>query len=133
VNGWAEDLLDRLTKPKKQELVVAVKLCLRDVGIRDYVQGMDGWNKVVHAIQKGGLALLPQLTGPELARLNASLVGDGECLYILSELITGSYNKQGVFGLDRRDGGLKLNGHFIDFGWNPESVVVGGLPQVSSA
>lgn len=42
VYSWAGELLDSLQRAEKQEKVSTVKFRLRDVGIRDYVSGMDG-------------------------------------------------------------------------------------------
>ena len=120
-------LLDRLQRLYIQESITTVKFQLREVGVRDYVSGgMDGWNKVVRAVQKEGLNICPQLTAAELARLNAGIIGEGEYADILSEPITDRYGRR-VFGLGRFGGGLRLHSHWIDFGWHPDGLVVGRI------
>jgi hypothetical protein len=127
VYSWASDLLDSLQKPERQEQVSTVKFHLRDVGIRDYVSGMDGWNKVVKAVRKEGLDLCPQLTAPEMARLNANIIGEGEYVDILSKPVAGRNGNQDVFALDRRGGELRLHSDGADDGWDPGRVAVARL------
>lgn len=127
ISSWADELLDRLQKPERQEQVSLVKFSLRDVGIRDYVSGSSGWEKVVRAVQKEGLALCPQLTAPEMARLNADIIGQGEYVDILSKPITDRPGNQLVFVLYRYGDGLELDGSWTDDAWNPVSLVVARL------
>ena len=127
ISSWADELLDRLQKPEGQEQVSLVKFSLRDVGIRDYVSGSSGWEKVVKAVQKEGLALCPQLTAPEMARLNADIIGEGEYVNILSKPIAERPSHQGVFELDRLGGGLGLYGRWASDAWSPVSLVVARL------
>lgn len=126
-SDWSGDLLDRLQHPDKQEHITAVKFQLRDVGIRDYVSGMGGWDELVRAVRKEGLDLCPQLTAPELARLNADIIGEGEYVDILSKPIADRYGYRSVFGLYRRGGGLELGGFWAGREWNPGGLVVGRL------
>lgn len=127
VSSWASDLLDRLQKAERQEQVSIVKFHLRDVGIRDYVSGMDGWNKVVRAVQKEGLALLPQLTAPETATHNPNIIGEGEWVDFLSKPIADRDGDQGVFALSRLGGELGLDGNGADRDWGPVSLAVARL------
>lgn len=127
VTPWADELLDRLQKPERQEQVSLVKFSLRDVGIRDYASGSSGWEKVVKAVQKEGLALCPQLTAPEMARLNADIIGQGEYVDILSKPITDRSGYQGVFELRRYGGELELGGSWHDHEWGPGHLAVARL------
>lgn len=127
VSSWASDLLDRLQKPERQEQVSTVKFRLRDVGIRDYVSGMGGWDKVVHAIKKEGLDLLPQLTAPEMSLHNPDIIGNGEWVDFLSKPITDRYGGRSVFALERGGGGLGLDGGRAGSVWLPDGLAVARL------
>lgn len=124
---WSGDLLDSLQHPDKQEYITTVKFPLRAIGIRDYVSGMDRWNTITHAAQKEGIALCPQLTAPEMARLNANIIGEGEYVDVLSEPILDRYGDQSVFALYRYGGKLRLSGYWMDYVWFPDNLVVGRL------
>jgi len=125
-SDWADDLLDRLQHPDIKEHITTVKFRLSDVGIRDYVNGMNSWNKVVRAVEKDGIDLCPQLTAAEMARLNAGIIGEGEYADILSKPIIGGHGYPSLFALKRLHGKLELNGG-INYGWNPDNLVVGRL------
>ena len=124
---WSGDLLDSLQHPDKQEYITTVKFPLRAIGIRDYVSGMDRWNTITHAAQKEGIALCPQLTAAEMARLNANIIGEGEYVDVLSEPILDRSGDQGVFELGRNGGELRLGRGWMGHGWSPDSLVVGRL------
>lgn len=124
---WAGGILASIQKPERLEQVSVVKFSLQDVGIRDYVSGASGWEKVVKAVQKEGLALCPQLTAPEMARLNADIIGD-ESANVLSKPIKALRGFRVVFALCRLGGGGPgLNSYWTDGGWGPGHVVIARL------
>jgi len=127
VYSWASEMLDSLQRAEKQEQVSIVKFHLRDVGIRDYVSGTEGWNRVVKAVKKEGLDLCPQLTAPEMARLNPDIIGEGEYVDILSKPIADRDGDQSVFALGRFGGELKLDSYWTDYGWDPGNLAVARL------
>lgn len=88
---------------------------------------MAGWDKVVHAVKKEGLDLLPQLTAPEWALHNPDIIGNGEWVDFLSKPITDRRGDQSVFGLHRYGGRLELLGHWADNVWHPGDLAVARL------
>jgi hypothetical protein len=126
-SDWAGDLLDRLSQPEGQQQLQVVKFQLRYVGMRDYVSGSSGWDKIVKAVQREGLALVPQLTAPEMALQGGSLIESGEYVDFLSKPIAGRDGHQGVFALYRHCGGLELGGFWDDDAWDPDGLVVARL------
>lgn len=123
----ADQLLDMFQKPEKQKQVSVVKFSLWDVGIRDYVSGPNGWEKVVKAVQKEGLALCPQLTAPEMAWLNADIIGEDEFVDILSKPITDHNDNRRVFELCRFRGEPRLLCRLANDGWDSDNLVVARL------
>lgn len=126
-SSWANHLLDRLKNSGRQEMLSVVKFSLQEVGIRNYVSGPRGWEEVVNAVKKKGLALCPQLTAPEIARLNADIIEEGQYVDILSEPITDRDGDQSVFELSRGGGRLGLFGRLTDRAWPPGHLVVARL------
>ena len=127
ISSRASELLNRLQKPERQEQVSVVKFSLQDVGIRDCVPLSRGWEKVVKAVLQEGLALCPQLTAPEMARLNADIIAEDEYVNILSKPIADRDRNRRVFGLRRRCDGLQLNGSWIGNRWNPDDLMIARL------
>lgn len=124
-------LLEGLVDVGKQETVQLVKFELRKVGIRDFLCGLSGYDKIANAIRKAGLELLPPLTAGEMALHDSSLIGNGEYADILSKPLRGRSGRQSVFALGRYGGRLKLYGYRTDFAWGPDDLAVARLRYVS--
>lgn len=105
---WAVELLNSLQKPESPERISVVKFRLRDVGVRNRVSGMPGWNTIVAAVRNEGIELCPNLTAPELAHVNTKIIGYEEYVTVLSQPIV-VRGRQGIFAL-ASEGGFQLRG-----------------------
>lgn len=81
----------------------------------------------MRAVKKEGLDLCPQLTAPEMARLNPDMIGEGEYVDILSKPIADRDGNRNVFGLGRDGGRLGLSSYWTDGEWDPDSLAVARL------
>ena len=127
VFSYGGELLDGQIKPDKQEIVPSVKFHLRDVGIRDWVSGPGAYDKVVRAIRKEGLDLLPQLAAAETALNHADIISEGEWVRFLSKPMTGRRGYRSVFVLARDGGKLELDGGRADDVWHPDDLAAARL------
>ncbi len=95
----ATEFWDTLTK-KDSEKITLVKFHLGDIGLRDLYYD-NGWEILKDRISREGLALCPQLTGPEIARLDPNFIPPRQELYILSEPMINTFGRKTIFGLTR--------------------------------
>ncbi len=124
-SNLAQELLaDRNLQNPSAERVNAILVQARDFGVRDYERD---YNVVTHKAQKEGLALCPQLTGPELALLDTDLIENDMRANVLSKPVTDRGGNLSLFELNRDEGRLKLDGRWTDGGWSPGRFVVARL------
>lgn len=138
MNGFfvCADIVDEIGKINSLEedvttQVSLVQLPLREIGVRDTLGGILGWNSVIANLKKARLEVCPMKTGLELVRSKTELaLRQGQIVDIISNWFTGDHGFQLILSLRRpEDGtGIRLDTSNIDGVWTPDTWIIAKLP-----